>query len=246
MIPSHQNQDSPVKVFSIGDENITVEAMVPSARAGLYAYGAFNAAAIVKVVSFEDKNAQLILHDGTSIPVAMDARELQQKISTADFKAGNRLDLTSVTGAAVEITWPENMTPGQKAADGSIYLGFHHDLDWYATARENLYGLKDHLSLKFKEAAAFAKGLDAHGHSDWQIPNLPLLKKMERLKNKGSFYGTFSSKEDQYRANAYWSSDFYGERYMKCVSFSDSAEVVQSSDNKHFLRCVRAVPRTPA
>jgi CRISPR/Cas system CMR-associated protein Cmr5 small subunit len=237
--PFNESAASPLRVYSIGDENLLIEAMVPTERQSTYAYLVFNAAMIQQISSFEDKNAQMILHNGTSIPVAMDPRELQEKVSKIDFKSGNKLDLTKVTGEAVKITWPENMVPGQLAEDGSIYLGFHEDLDWYAADKDAVDQNGSRLSLKFKEAADYADKLQAHGKADWEVPKSTILHEIQKALNKGKFYNTFDTKDD----SKYWSSTHYSDGYKAVVRFYDCKEIGYSETGKIPLRCVRHVPR---
>lgn len=240
---TRQNPDYPLRAFSVGDENIIIEAMVPTERTGVYAYLSFNASMIQQIASFEEKNAQMILHNGLAIPVAINPRELQTKVSTVDFKTGNKIDLTSVTGEAVKMTWPENMKPGQKIEDGSIYVGFHDNLDWYATDKDAFGADGKRLSLSFKEAAEYVQNLDAHGHRDWQIPTATVLIEMQKIRNKGNLYASFLVCEEVYDQARYLSSTRPSGSYMQLINFSSGACSNDYASAKTFLRPVRPVPR---
>jgi hypothetical protein len=182
--PGKPDINKSLRVMSVENDDLLIEAMVPEKRHGLYKYISFRAAAIEHIAAFEVQNAEIVLHSGLSIPVGMDARELSKMIFEPDFKTGHKIDLTSMTGANVKAVWPENMKlrPGMEVADGSIYLGFDGGRDWYMAAKD-ICGSdkKTSINVSFNQAAAVALSADDHGHKDWKIPSQEILTMAHEL-----------------------------------------------------------------
>lgn len=143
---------------------------------------------------------------------------------------------------------------GDLAEDGSIYLGFFNDKDWFVTADNAKNDKGKNLTMDFNGAAQYAKDLKAHGHDDWQIPSgksTPhepnILGEMYNNKNTGGFANSYTEKGTLLsNAHFYWSSTSSNEDNSRACyhSFKNGREGWGSkSVNKLSVRCVRSVSR---
>lgn len=99
----------------------------------------------------------------------------------------------------VELKSGKDMEVGEVRSDGTIYLGYMHDKDWFVSSEDMRH--EGHLlSTMFNEAADVVKDYQVHGHDDWQMPNDNLLSMMIALRNTGGFKDTFNANQ------GYWSS----------------------------------------
>lgn len=238
--PVKQNPDYPLRVFPVGDDDMLIEAMKPGKRFGCFDYIAFKVSAIEYISSFEEENAQIVLNSGVAIPVRMDARELKRAIYQPPAKRDDVLDLTAITGEAVNIIWAENMPlkTGMQMADGSYYVGLHEGQHWFTAAADwcDANGQKVTGSLtKAFEAAAACRG---HGKDDWKLPGLDLMKKMQ---NAQELFPLFNNS-----AGFYWSSTLRQEDPVGTGWLLDMKTGKQDWFGKEYsaaARFVRSMPR---
>lgn len=143
------------------------------------------------------------------------------------------------------------MKPGQLREDGTIYIGYFPKdgksaaQDWFATA-EDVQNQATHLplSLTFQQAAAHVTALDVHGHHDWQVPSVFVLRNQFYVRAMGEFSGTYTTSRAV--PNWYWSSTESAKppTCVRFVRFSDGGEDWVHKDRHDLcLRPVRGEPR---
>jgi hypothetical protein len=141
------------------------------------------------------------------------------------------------------------LAAGDIATDGSIYLGYYQDKDWFVTAQNAKDPNGNALRMDFNGAAQYAKNLKAHGHDDWRIPsgsddlNEPdILKEMYKNSAIGAFRDSFDTVNNIYW---YWSSTPSRSDYHKANerNFSSGSAIFWSKDDKISVRPVRAQSR---
>jgi len=109
---------------------------------------------------------------------------------------------------AAAIAEYNRLKPGDLCEDGSIYIGFFDDQDWYAMAADAKDIEGNWLTLNFNEAAKYGETLRACNRDDWKIPPKQILDEVVRLKNVGAFAGSFNAQEGV--AAWHWSSSDAG------------------------------------
>ena len=137
--------------------------------------------------------------------------------------------------------------PGDRAQDGSIYLGLYNGRYWYVTAEDDNKKGFGRLEKKFNDAAQYAKELRAHGHDDWMLPpgdkdpsgEPNILKEMYKMRCTGAFRNTY----DEQSFHSYWSSAPVAavEGAVWVQRFSDGNGGYFPKEYLGFTRCVRAV-----
>jgi hypothetical protein len=225
------------KSVSLGFGERLVRVLEKNENGTGFSLSSFSISAVERVKEIDEKKSFLILVSGFKIPVALSFTELEQKIYRPDFKTDDSgiLDLTKVTGKTAQLFEAEGLKPGAVADDGSIYLGFHNEKDWFVTGKE------DSLRMNFNEAVIYAKNLRAHGHDDWIVPpgNDPqqpdILKVMFNNRSLGAFRETYST-------SWHWSSTEDSDSAQQC-HFNDGNRINYSKRDSVYVRCVRAVPR---
>lgn len=96
---------------------------------------------------------------------------------------------------------------GDELPDGTIYIGQNDNGLHIAVLPQNLSGLYNH-----DAALKAAQGLDAHGHKDWELPDLDECKliyeasRCDNLKASFDFSGSFP-------ASAFWSARRYDDYF---------------------------------
>lgn len=130
----------------------------------------FKAEEIHRIESTNPKIAELCLHDGTSIPVMMDAGALWQKIYAPDFRsAGEPIGLLSVTGAEA-FPMPLMPEPGEMVKGEGIYIGEYDPKDGNGKSLGklfNVYAAPEDLTseISYKDALKKLKELKSwHGY----------------------------------------------------------------------------------
>jgi hypothetical protein len=140
---------------------------------------------------------------------------------------------------------------GELAADGSIYLGYYNDKDWFVTAKDAKSVLRN-MTMNFNEAAKYAKKLKVHGHTDWMLPpgesdpqEPNILNEMYKNKDTGAFQGTYNDSSTAYDKHWYWSSTPSPTNEVSAfqMNFSNHASITWSKNNQISVRPVRSVPR---
>jgi hypothetical protein len=120
---------------------------------------------------------------------------------------------------------------GALMPDGTVFAGISPDTGrpMYATPKDVP------LTCTFERAAKYAKGLDAHGHTDWRVPTKAELNVLfQNCSAIGGFNTTGSSP-----AGWYWSSL---RNVYECASaqrFSNGLQFNFLNHNHSALRCVR-------
>jgi hypothetical protein len=152
---------------------------------------------------------------------------------------------------------------GDFAPDGSIYLGYYNNKDWFVAAQDAKNAKGKNIRMTFNKAAEYAKKLKAHGQNDWMVPpsndsnphDEDILNALFNNKNNGAFDGTYS--EDIYWSSTQNPNSFKGDAgYAREQSFLDGGRHWNRSDistASHYIlsriapeysvRPVRAVPR---
>jgi hypothetical protein len=129
----------------------------------------------------------------------------------------------------------EEVKVGDEMEDGTIYAGISPDTHkpLYATPKDapGIY--------TFKEAARYAKNLNAHGRHDFRAPSKGELNVLYENRNKGKLSGTFNE-TGSYPAGWYWSSSPMGSDGALKQRFSDGTQHngYRPTDLSS-LRCVR-------
>jgi hypothetical protein len=125
---------------------------------------------------------------------------------------------------------------GDVMPDGTVYLGKYRGVRWFAM---------DHdagRAMTYDQAQNYAKGLTAHGHNDWIIPDQDILEQMFGNKHKGSFKGTYSETAN-YTSGWYWSST-QNQKYAEDMLgqwFNNGNSGWIPKTATFSVRCVRAV-----
>lgn len=93
------------------DQGLRIEAFVPVAwMPGEYRRIMFHANQVTSVLELDEKRSGIILESGVAIPVAIAFDKLKIMIYEPDFKTGNSIDLTLVTGAVVADAVPVKLS----------------------------------------------------------------------------------------------------------------------------------------
>jgi Protein of unknown function (DUF1566) len=123
---------------------------------------------------------------------------------------------------------------GDEMEDGTIYAGISPDTNkaMYATP-EDAPG-----AYAFKQAAKYAKNLEAHGHHDWRVPTKNELDVLYEKRNKGKLAGTFNL-TGSLPAGWYCSSSPGNVITAWAQRFSDGAQGHGFRLGDSSLRCVR-------
>lgn len=201
-----------------------------------YELTTFPLSSIERLRSDGQDTSLIILRSGVSIRVALPHERLEQRIYLPNLRedGGWTIDLCAVTGK----TALPPIKAGDKAEDGSIYLGLHEDREWYVADKDAS------VVMTFNDAAQYAKNLKAHGHSDWILPSQTVLEKMFRNKTVGAFRKTFSEGGNNH-TGWYWSSTTQGSDQAIEVPFNQASGKGGnfSITDTVSVRCVRSVPR---
>lgn len=93
------------------DQGLRIEACVPVASMpGEYRRMMFHAREVASVLELDDKRSGIVLENGVTIPVAIAFDKLKNMIYDPDFRTGNSIDLTLVTGAVVADVVPVKLS----------------------------------------------------------------------------------------------------------------------------------------
>ena len=93
------------------EQGLRIEAFVPVASLpGEYRRMMFHANQVASVLEFDEKRSGIVLESGVTIPVALSFDRLKVMIYEPDFKTGNSIDLTLVTGAVVADVVPVKLS----------------------------------------------------------------------------------------------------------------------------------------
>jgi hypothetical protein len=214
----------------VSSEERLIEAWEKNQFGSGYNLVTFPASSVERIKKITEKGSAIVLLSGAKISVALTYEELKQKVYRPDFKADEMsgLDLRSVTG--VSAGWLEPTDAGKIMEDGTIYLGFYKDRDWYVTDKDAP------LRMNFNKAAEYARYLHQHGYSDWLVPDAEILTHMFNNKSSGNFAGSYgesyywTSKADGDEINRGWQVSF---KHGSTGAYNDSVQV----------RCVRSEPR---
>ena len=129
--------------------------------------------------------------------------------------------------------------PGDRMPDGTVYAGISPDTrePLYTTpgdARSTTFFGAERLTFTFNQAQHYADGLDAHGHTDWRVPNKDELNVL--FDNRAAIGGF--DETGSYPAGCYWSSTEYNYDAWN-QRFNDGSQRYHYKINDSSLRCVR-------
>lgn len=139
---------------------------------------------------------------------------------------------------------------GKKMPDGTIYLGYFNDKDWFVAVEDAKDKEGNRLRLDFSEAAQYVRSLKLHGHDDWRLPpgkndahEPDILSEMFNNKSTGAFDNTYS--KDSGNAIWYWSSTTEKNHHLRAWRFCFLNGRGEFSRYYYDVSCrpVRAVPR---
>jgi hypothetical protein len=142
------------------------------------------------------------------------------KLPEAKISGTNKTSLFTAFKDKFKRTAPVNarhLKSGEYASDGSIYLGYFKNKDWFVTAEDAKDAEGENLRMNFNAAAKYAKKLKAHGHDDWRVPprteerdkpnimgqtnkGTNIMNEMYMNRDTGAFIGTYDEN------HSYWSS----------------------------------------
>src|SRR5947209_16392862 len=125
---------------------------------------------------------------------------------------------------------PTTLKPGDRMADGTVYAGISPDTGkpMYTTPTDAPMTMK--LTMKWQQAMAGAKGLDAHGRKDWRVPTQG---ELNVLFENHACIGGFEP------GGGYWSSTEHGDCCAVEQIFTRGTWVVLNKFMDASLRCVR-------
>jgi hypothetical protein len=120
---------------------------------------------------------------------------------------------------------------GDRLPDGSIYAGISPDTNkpMYTTPADAP------LTLKWKQAMAYAARLDAHGHQDWRVPTKGELNVL--FQNRAAVGGF--NETDEYPAGWHWSATPFNFGLEWAQRFGDGLQDSYGVYGSFSLRCVR-------
>ncbi len=95
--------DKKMRFISTDPADLLIEAMVQEKNnPHVFHPITFKVNTIEYIMHIDDDSAAIVLRSNVVIPIAMPYKDLKQKIYAPDFKDGNYLDLTEVTGTTTE------------------------------------------------------------------------------------------------------------------------------------------------